>query len=138
MSSKRVKNKYPCKQTELYAIITTYILGIMDYQPRFAAHNSNYSAAQGSPSSLLRFRKSAPQLPAAQRTLRNIACTAQNPKRYMPQQMARPAHLHRTRISGRFNEAQIRISRMELFSAGKRLQLGRPQRTHRKRHGISQ
>jgi len=46
MSTQRVQRKYRCKQTELYAVFITYVLGVIEYSLRFASHNSNYAAAQ--------------------------------------------------------------------------------------------
>jgi len=46
MSNNRVKAKYPCKQTELYAVVITYILGVLEYIPRFAGHNTNYTVGE--------------------------------------------------------------------------------------------
>ncbi len=46
MSSNQIRAKYPCKQTELYAVTSTYIISVHEHAARFAAHNANYAPAQ--------------------------------------------------------------------------------------------
>lgn len=45
MVIKKILAKYPCKQTELYAAVTSYIFSTNKYIARFAAHNTQYNAA---------------------------------------------------------------------------------------------
>jgi len=44
MSSEKIRNKYHCKQTELYAVVISYIISLSKHLSRFAAHNTKYTA----------------------------------------------------------------------------------------------